>query len=290
MLDYIGAYVKFLKKQASVKRPLSIVFDCSDGVAGLVLKRLKIKSVKIKVICGKPNGNFPSHGPNPLEEGALDTLKKEVKREKADLGCAFDADGDRAFFVDNKGRTVPAYVTANLLFSKQKGSFVTEVLTYYALKSTGFKGKLYESRVGTYFVKEKMRKERSIIGGEYSGHYYFKELAYSDSGILTAIKVMNNLSRLPYSFADFFDSLPAFYIEQPNVKSEDRKKDMKKIEKVYIRKARKIDRIDGITFHFGDIWFNTRPSNTEPLLRFFIGGLDEKKVKKLKKEILRVLK
>ena len=105
---YLNLYTSFLKKFLRPAKPLKIVFDCSNGTTGLILKNLfKLLNFKtFKLINSIPDGNFPGHGPNPWAKGAMEQLKKEVEQQKAALGVIFDADGDRVFFIDNLGRAV----------------------------------------------------------------------------------------------------------------------------------------------------------------------------------------
>ncbi len=284
-MNYVNLYVNFLEKQADLKKPLKVVFDCSNGPAGLVLKRLKIPNSKFIILNSEVDDRFPAHGPNPLEKHALDDVKKEVKKRKADLGIAFDADADRAVFVDNSGKNLPFYAVMLLLSIDNRPPYVGDVYVAKTMEHLGIL-KTQPSRVGTYYIKQTMKRLRASFGGEISGHYYFREIKNADSGILAAIKVLNTLSLMPYTSAQFSEMLPDFYYEQFNQKTKNPAVLMKKIARIYFRKALGTSRLDGFLFDFKDWFMIVRPSNTEPLLRFFVGSRDkvvfQKELKKLK--------
>jgi len=290
---YLKIYVDFLKRFIDIKKPLRLVFDCSNGTAGIVLKKLVplIHNSKFLILNSKPDGNFPAHGPNPLVRNALKQLGKSVRQYKADLGVAFDADADRVFFIDNVGRALPSYVIAYLLFKNLPPPFVSEIFTYKTLKYAGLleERKVYPSAVGTYFVREMMRKKNANAAAEYSGHYFYREFFGCDSGILTALKVMNLVSKLPYSLADFYDFLPKFYTRLFNMPGRDKGRLMRKTKSFYKNKALKIEKIDGLGFDFKDWFFVVRPSNTEPLLRFFVGAKDRNVLIRQVKDIKKIL-
>ncbi|KKU94475.1 MAG: Phosphomannomutase [Candidatus Jorgensenbacteria bacterium GW2011_GWA1_48_13] len=252
-MNYANLYVNFLEKQANVKRQLKAVLDCSNGPAGLVLKKLKIPNAQLIILNSKIDGRFPAHGPNPLKARALGDVKREVKKQKADLGIVFDADADRAVFVDNLGRTAPVHAIAYLLSLKTKPPYVGDLYVAQTLKHLKLLS-IRESPVGTYFVKKTMKRIGATLAAEFSGHYYFKEMKNADSGILAAIKVMNTLSELPYKMSDFCDFLPEFHFKQWNVR------------------AKRI----AVKSRVAKDWFRiVRPSNTEPVIRLFLGSKDK---------------
>jgi len=267
---YLNLYLKFLKKFIDLKRPIKVVFDCFNGSTGPIAFQLfkTVPFLKAHFINFKSNGYFPAHGPNPLIKGKLAQLKKEVIKRKADLGVAFDADGDRAFFVDNSGKILPSYVMVKLLRLNQKSKMVTDLITYSCLNLVGLLDKnTFQSRVGSYFIKKAMRSHQADFGIEDSGHYYFKEFFYADSGILAAIKVINQLSRLPYSLKDFYDFLPFLIIKKKIIKTKKPKTILKEFSKKYAKKALAVSQLDGLSFYFKNSWLNVRPSNTESLIR-----------------------
>ena len=267
-----------------------MVFDCSNGITGIILKKLfqssKVKSKKFKIetifINDNPDGNFPAHGPNPMAKGAVRQLEKEVVKEKADLGVIFDADGDRVFFVDNRGRFIDSHEAGFILTRRHNPPYVVGATSSWRLKK---QPKVSLSKVGHYFFKRLMRERKANLGLEHSGHYYFKKFFYSDSGILAAIEVMNFVSLagqagLKSDLAAWLDDLPKYYRSgEINFEVRDKKSTIKKIENHYKTRAGKISKLDGLTMEFGGWWFNLRPSNTENFLRLNLESMDQKILK-----------
>ncbi|MEK7149969.1 MAG: hypothetical protein AAB757_03315 [Patescibacteria group bacterium] len=330
--EYAGFLEKFLVPQPfgklMARKPLKVVFDCSNGAAGPIIERIMNYELRIKkknksairnpqfiIINSKLDGNFPAHGPNPLVKNAMEQIKKSVLKHKADLGVIFDADGDRAFFIDDKGRFVdPDEIAYLLIWSLKPKKIVYDVRTGWLvrrimnneLRIKNKKGKtilhnskfiIHESRVGHYFIKKLMREKDIGFGCEQSGHYYFKKFFYADSGILAAIEVINAVSKLPYKFSDFIDLLPRYFRSgELNIKMnyelgiKNYEYLLKQIENKYKNRAIKISRIDGLSIEFGDFWFNIRPSNTEPLARLNVEAIDKKTLAKQTKILLGLLR
>lgn len=285
--DFLILYSSFLKKFLKSKRQLKVVFDCSDGTAGGAVKELfKNSKIKIILINGRPDGNFPAHGPNPLLKGAASQLEKRVKKEKADLGVIFDADGDRVFFVDNRGRWVDPNESAYVLTKLFKPSYVVGVVSSKRVKTKD----AIISRVGHYFFKNLMREKKASLGLEHSGHYYFQKFFYCDSGILAAVEVINFVSGLKIDFAGWLDALPKYYRSgEINFEVKDKEKITRKIEKEYGGAADKISKLDGLTMEFNWGWFNIRPSNTEPLLRLNVEAASKKVLKEKSEKIKKLI-
>lgn len=296
MAKFINVYVGFLKKFLRPERPLRVVFDCSNGTTGPILKQLlKAEGHKLKAffINDKPDGNFPGHGPNPMLKGATKQLETAVRRERADLGIIFDADGDRAFVIDNQRRPLhPDIIAYLLIWHLGPKKVVINTPTGWLVRNLKFQGiKIFESPVGYYFVSRLMRKTGSRFAAEHSAHYYFGNFFCRDAGILTAILVINAVSLFPYRLSDFVDLLPQYYRSwEVNFVVKDKNRLLKIIEKKNRKGARKISHSDGLTMEFDDWWFNVRPSQNEPLLRLNIEATSEKslnqKTRALKKIIL----
>lgn len=310
---FIKIYAEFLKKFLKPAKPLKVVFDCSNGTAGLILNYLKTKKLKTVFINDKPNGNFLVHGPNPWARGAMNHLKKEVLRQKADLGIIFDADGDRVFFIDNLGRSIePDAIARLLIWQIQPKKIVYDVRTGWLVRKIATQNsQLTTSRAGHFYIKKLMQKIKADLGVEKSGHYYYKKFFYCDAGILTAIEIINAVSKLPYSLADFANLLPQYFRSgEINIKMnyELRSKNyeflFKKIKDFYKLKPKTqnlktINYLDGLTMEFSDDpasrspggswWFNLRPSNTEPLIRLNIESESQKILQKEKNNLIRII-
>ena len=312
-MDYIKIYADFLKKKLSPQKKLKVVFDCSNGTTGLILKQLitNNKQLITHFINDKIDGNFPAHGPNPSEIGALEQLQTAVLKEKADLGAIFDADGDRVFFIDNLGIFIDADVIGRLLIwhLNPKKIVIDTRAGWLIKKLTANNLQLTISRAGHYFIKKLMRKIKADFGAEKSGHYYFaikeadKEKLYIDSGILAAVEAINAISKLPYSLADFNDLLPQYYrsgeininINSVNIQTQpdNINEILKKIEENFKNQFTdqlKISYIDGLTIESapptGGWWFNLRPSNTEPVLRLNIEAENQEILDDLIKKLI----
>lgn len=294
--NWLNLYTEFLQKFIAPSRPLRIVFDCSNGTTGLVLAKLKFKNCEIKIINSEPNGNFPAHGPNPSKPKAIGALAAAVKDFHADLGAIFDGDGDRALFVNDKNRQVNPDVIARLLLWELKPQkIVVDMRTGWLVKNLQTKNlKLATAKIGHFFIKKSISEKKADFGAEFLGHYYFvfpssytkqiiplpsssrrekKEKLYFDSGILTAITVINALSRLPYKLSDYIALLPSSY-RPPEINFSlslpafsQPQQLLKSVESHFRKNALKISRLDGLTMEFADWWFNLRYSQTESCLR-----------------------
>ena len=275
---YVLEYVNFLRGFLCDDVDTSnAVFDCSNGAAGPIIERLFPDSI---IVNGKPDGNFPNHAPDPLHAGSLDMLMRKVVSERADIGIIFDADGDRAFFVDDTGRSVdPDVIAYLLLWSLRPEKFISEVKAGWLIKQQSLGAKRTESKTGHYFFKQAIRKHGAEFGHEESGHYYFKDFFYCDSGIMAAIEVLNAITKLPYTLSEFVDLLPNTYISAEinfSVPFAAHDALLARIERTYAKDAAHRSTLDGITLEFNnpDWWFNVRFSNTEPLARLRVEARD----------------
>ncbi len=293
-MTYADRYAAFLRTFADLRRPLRAVFDCSNGPTELIVPKVYARNPRLRLFLANKrlSGNFPAHGPNPLLPRAQACLAREVREHRADIGVVFDADGDRAFYADDRGRPVPSHVIAHLLFMESRPPFIADILTYESLRMAGLLApRTFPSRVGSFFIKRKMRTLRAGAAAEYSGHYYFQEFYGQDSGILSAVRVLNAVSRLPYGLAAFVDLLPTpFHSEQFNVQAADPSKLIKEVRNAYGKKSVRSSVIDGLTLEFGGWVLNVRPSNTEPLLRVFVGATLQSDLKMRVREVEKLLK
>lgn len=271
-MDYIAKYTEFLKKHVDLKRQLKVVCDSSNGTTGIVLEKLiGVQNLELTLINAIPNPEFPAHGPNPLAEGATNILSEKVIETGADFGVIFDGDGDRAFFVDNKGKAVPSFVIANLLFKDSAPLFASDELVYMSLTENSLiSGEdIIPTHAGSIFIKEAMRENDANIAAEFSGHFYFKEFFGIDSGIFSLIKIANILSRQDKSLSEINNSISQKYLVnidmKPGVKSW---VDVVGEIKIATEKiAKETSERDGITITTENGWMNVRSSHTEPLIR-----------------------
>ena len=272
-------YLNFLKSYSKFSSEINVSMDISNGMAGLFAKEL---FPHLQLINEKPDGNFPAHQPNPLEVENQEQIKIEVLKNKSDLGVIFDGDADRVMFIDEKGKFVtPDLIIAVLghYFLKERNRKYQVVQDIRTSKAVGeylhdFGVEMTIWKVGRAFGAAKLKEVDGIYGGELAGHYYFKDFYYSDSGLLAAILVLNIIDEFHkngVSFSELISKIsPYWNTGEVNFKIEDKLAAMNAVRDHFIeseKPERYLD-FDGYRLDFKDWWFNIRPSNTEPYLRF----------------------
>jgi len=271
-----------------------IVIDTTNGTAGLVVSEL-FKHVPVNLIHIFPelDGSFPNHGPNPLIPENTRCLQEKVLLEKADLGIAFDGDGDRVLFIDEKGNRIDSdLITALLVNSLFKNkdkilysSTVSRIVNEEIKKSENLP---VISRVGYTFIKEKMKNENIIFGAEASGHYYLKENNFIESPFFVLLKVLEVISKEKKTLSELVRPFQKYCLERINFRIEKHKNIIKKIEKGF-KKGGKISRLDGLKIEFKDWWFSVRLSNTESVLRLTIEAKSKTILEQKKKQIIKLI-
>lgn len=291
-------YLKFNFKDFDFRelRKLKIVIDTANSVSGIMLSGIKkhLPAV-IYPLFEKLDGNFPNHSPDPLIEKNLSCLKKEIKRRKADLGVAFDGDGDRIVFVTEKGRVIPGDLVcafmADLILEQNPGAKIL-----YDIRSSRIIREVIEEnggqpivwRIGHSFIKEKMRKENILFGGEFSGHYYLKDHYFSEAPLFVILKITEAISRSGKQLSALIKPFKKyFHSGEINFKISNKKKILRLFEKKY--KKGKISKIDGLRIDFKDWWFLARPSGTEDLIRLVIEAENKQLMFDKKKELCRIM-
>ena len=295
--DVRGDYVKHVLSFAEEIRPMTICVDYANGMGAYVIPRIleALPQVKVHALYDDLDGTFPNHEANPLKEENLRDLKKLVLETGADLGVEFDGDADRCAFMDGEGEVVSSdLVTAILardLLEKHPGKGIL-----YDIRSSRvvpeeirrLGGRPVRERVGHSFMKETMRREDCAGGGELSGHYYFADNYFSDSGIIALIKIMNVLTKEGKSLKEVADTLRKYpSTGEINFRVEDKEGLIRKLAEIY--KDGKVDWLDGITVSYPKWWFNVRPSNTEPYLRLVMEADDADLLEEKKKELVSIL-
>ena len=295
-------YIKHILSFTKLKKikPLKIVVDAGNGMAGKVMPMLKkYLSIKIVPMNFKLDGNFPAHPSNPLEPKSQLGISKKVKKEKANLGIIFDGDADRLFFIDEKGKFIRADITLLLLakFFLDKTPGAGIVHNVICSKMVGEQIRLWGGRpirspVGYVNVSSYMRKFNGVMGGELSAHYSFKQNAYADSGFIALVTMLELLSELNKPLSKIVKPFYKYYkLPEINMPVKNINKKLREIKEKY--KEYKQDYLDGVTvdnWRKNGWWFNVRPSNTEPLLRLTIEAKNKKKLNKLKKELVALIK
>lgn len=274
-----SAYIQHLLSyvDASKLTPLKLVVNAGNGGAGaivdLLAPHLPFEFIRI---CHEPDGNFPNGIPNPLLPENRAATADAVREHGADFGIAWDGDFDRCFFFDHTGRFIEGYYLVGLLakaiLARNPGGKVVHDPrlvwnTVEMVEQAGGVPVLCKS--GHAFIKEKMRAEDAVYGGEMSAHHYFREFAYADSGMIPWLLIAQLISESGRSLADWVEDRMAAYpcSGEINFKVADAKAAVARVMAHFAAQAPVLDYTDGISADFGDWRFNLRSSNTEPLLR-----------------------
>ena len=294
--DYINFQQKFLTDFSGLK----VGVDVSNGAANVIIKDIwKDSFIYINDVL---DGNFPAHSPNPLMEENTQQLRDLVKKEKLDLGLVFDGDADRVVFSDDKGRHVKpdliiAVMAEYFLKNYPQGIVLEDIRTS---KSVGeyvekFSGKMAMWKVGRANAAPKLRELNGVYGGEFAGHYYFRDFFFSDSGILAAsivLSIVSNLKKQGKKFSDLIDEITHYHNSgEINFKIEDKKGAMERVKNFFVEKEKPLAfyDFDGYRVEYQDWWFNIRMSNTEPYLRLLCEAKTEEMLKEKVETITKLI-
>ncbi len=277
-LDITDKYVNSFEIK---KYNLKVVVDTANSVSGLIVNRM-FRGVSLFHLFSELDGSFPNHEPNPLEEKNIKDLREKVLEYGADIGIAFDGDGDRVFFVDEKGELISSDLIIALIAKLIDKKVLYDLRCSNIIKETARDSVMW--RVGHSFIKKKMKDEDIFFGGEYSGHYYLKQgSSYFESPYFVIYKLfeaMENkkLSELIAPFKKYYHS------GELNFEVKDKQSIIEKVEKNY--SYGKITKIDGVRIDFDDWWFLLRGSNTEPILRLIVEAKSKELLDSKIKEIV----
>ena len=293
-------YVEFLKTYTQDYSNLKIAVDCSNGMAGFLIKKFLGK--KPIYLYDDMDGTFPNHEPNPLIEENVEDLKKAVLENACDIGVIFDGDADRVMFVDEKGKFISPDLIIGLMghyfLEKEKGAVLEDIRTSKAVKEyvENLGGKMHTWRVGRAYASPKLRDIKGIYGGELAGHYYFRDFFYSDSGIMAALIVLNLLSKFKdegKSMSELISGISKYANSgEINFKIEQKLEAMEALKDYFVAEEEPMEIMDfdGYRLEFKNWWFNVRPSNTEPYLRFLAEADNEDILKKKIEEVKTIIK
>jgi phosphomannomutase len=301
-MDASGAYVEHLLRYIAPHklRPLKIVVNPGNGGAGKVINLLEshlpFQFVKLH---SEPDGNFPNGVPNPLLPENREATSRSVLENRADMGLAWDGDFDRCFFFDEKGNFIEGYYIVGLLaqifLKKAPGAKIIHDprLTWNTVEIVKKWGGIsIQSKTGHAFIKERMREEDAIYGGEMSAHHYFRDFAYCDSGMIPWLLVAELLSSSTAPFSTLVSQAMASYPSsgEINLRVVDVEKCIQAVYEDYAAKAVNLDMTDGLSMEFETWRFNLRSSNTEPVLRLNVESrCDLALMEKKKKKILKII-
>jgi phosphomannomutase len=273
--EYIQKLMGFINPD--LIKPMRVLTNAGNGCAGPILDMLEDHlPVQFTKIQNQPDGSFPNGIPNPLLHENRETTSKAVIENSADIGIAWDGDFDRCFFFDSKGMFIENYylialLSEQLLKESQGESIVHDPrLTWNTIEEVEhFGGVPKISKSGHSFIKEVMRENNSIYGGEMSGHHYFRDFYYSDSGMIPWLLLLENVSLSGTSLTDLVkDRIEKYPVSgEINRTVSNPEQLLEEIKAHYEPHKPKIDDIDGYSFDFNSWRFNLRMSNTEPLVR-----------------------
>jgi phosphomannomutase len=274
--DLLDAYVDHVLSFVDVgaMRPLTVAVDTANGMGGLVVPAVLSRlPVTVHHLFAELDGTFPNHPADPIDPENQRDLKRMVAEVGADVGFAFDGDADRVFLIDERaddvsGSLLTALVARAMLRREPGGRIVYNLVCSRAvpevIREEG--GEPVRARVGHSFIKRVMADSRAVFGGEHSGHYYFRDNYFADSGLIAAAICLAEISAAGEPLSELLRPFRRYHASgEINSRVEDK---AAAIEALASRFAEgRQDRLDGLTVEFEDWWFNARPSNTEPLLR-----------------------
>jgi phosphomannomutase len=282
-------------------KPMRVLIDTSNGMVGPSLIELfkHLPQIEMTPMYFEVDGTFPNHGGDPLQEENRRELQERVAAEGFDLGFTFDPDGDRFFCIDSTGRFV-------------SGDFLTALLGEYFLKANPGSTIVYDirasravrdlveraggtalyNRVGHAFIKKRMVDESAVFGGEVTGHYYFSDFYYCDSGVAPMLYLMDLLTKSDKTLAQMIDELEKKYFisGEINTKGVDSQAVFAELEEVYGSEANQVLHVDGVSIIFDDWHFNVRASNTEPLVRLNLEATNKQLMEEKRDEVLALIR
>jgi phosphomannomutase len=300
--DLLSGYADHLKTlvDLSAIRPLTVAVDAGNGMAGhTVPKVFEGLPISLVPLYFELDGTFPHHEANPIDPKNLADLQRAVLSSGADVGLAFDGDADRCFVVDERGEIVsPSVLTALIavreLAREPGAAIIHNLITSHAVPEivSARGGTPVRTRVGHSFIKAEMAETGAIFGGEHSGHFYFRDFWFADSGMLAALHVLAALGSQDGPLSSLLSEY-ARYCASGEINSEvsDQRAATERVRVAFAdRDGITMDELDGLTVDSGTWWFNLRPSNTEPLLRLNVEAPDEAALADIRDQVLRIVR
>ena len=281
----------------SVIRPYTVAVDAGNGMAGKIVppvfERLPCTLIPLYF---ELDGTFPNHEANPIEPENIKDLQATVLTKGADIGIAFDGDADRMFIIDDRGQFVSGdmvtAMVAKAMLEKHPGAPIVYNLICSrtvpeVIEAAG--GVPVRSRVGHSFIKALMREHDAIFGGEHSGHFYFRDNWYADSGLIAFLTMLELLSREGTSLSRYLGPLDTRYRSgEVNTEVADIPGTIERVRAAF--SDGEIDKLDGMTIEYPTWWFNLRASNTQPLLRLNVEADDPEELRLRLNDVLEVVR
>jgi phosphomannomutase len=294
--DVAESYAGFFSQRFSIKLEKPVIIDTGNGTVGPILRRvLRDQRINYRELFFEPDGRFPNHEANPLNEENLRDLRQAMAEQPGSIGVAFDGDGDRVCFLDEAGETVrgdlfvallaPRILARNgggkILYDLRSSRVVPDQVKRYG-------GEPIRTRVGHAFIKHIMREQRAVFGGELSYHFYFRDFFNCESGIYAMLQAIELLAESSKTLAELVAPLRTYaHSGEINFRVADVGAALAMVEKHF--KDGDVSYLDGLSVDYPEWWFNLRPSNTEPLLRLNVEADNEQLLKENVQAISRLL-
>ncbi len=298
--DFRKDYLEFLAQYKTDLSGLNIAIDCSNGMGSLLIRELLGNSPHY--IYDTPDGTFPNHEPNPLEEENVADLKKLVLKKGCDIGLIFDGDADRVMFVDEKGQ----FIQPDMMIAVLAGYFADKGLTGNSIQdirtsksvteyveSKGFKMHMW--RVGRAYAALKLREINGLFGGELAGHYYFRDFYYSDSAYVASLIILGEVKKhhdAGVTLSQLISNISRYHgTGEINFHIDKKTEAMDALRDTFSREETPVAffDFDGYRIEFKNWWFNVRPSNTEPYLRFLAEANSPELIAEKRQKALEIL-
>ena len=300
--DLLPGYAQYLRKLVDISgiRPLRVAVDAGNGMAGHTVPKV-FEGLPITVIplYFELDGTFPNHEANPIEPANLRDLQRAVIEHHADIGLAFDGDADRCFVVDERGQVVSpsaltALIAARELAREPGAAVIHNLITSRAVPEiiAEHGGVAVRTRVGHSFIKAEMARSDAVFGGEHSGHFYFRDFWFADSGMLAALHTLAALGGQGAPLSQLMAEYTRYHASgEINSEVANQAEATARVKAAFAgRPGVSTDELDGLTVAAGDWWFNVRPSNTEPLLRLNVEAATEPAMTSLRDEVLSIIR
>jgi len=300
--DLVPEYAEHLKTlvDLSAIRPLTVAVDAGNGMAGhTVPKVFEGLPITLVPLYFELDGTFPHHEANPIDPKNLVDLQQAVLSSGADIGLAFDGDADRCFVVDERGEIVsPSVLTALIavreLAREPGATIIHNLITSHAVPEivSDHGGTPVRTRVGHSFIKAEMAATGAIFGGEHSGHFYFRDFWFADSGMLAGLHVLAALGSQDGPLSSLLSEYARYHASgEINSEVSDQQAATQRVRAAFAgRDGVSMDELDGLTVDSGTWWFNLRPSNTEPLLRLNVEAPDDATLTDIRDQVLRIVR
>ncbi len=295
--DYVRHCLSFI--DVGKVRPLKIAVDAGNGMAGMIIPRVFAHlPCALVPLYFELDGAFPNHPASPIEPENTEELRRVVVEQHCDMGVAFDGDADRMFLVDERGRLlggdmVTALVAQSLLRTHPHATILYNLICSRSVPEVIERngGVAVRTRVGHSFIKARMREENAIFGGEHSGHFYFRDNWFADSGLIAFLIVLELISESGKTVSELLKPIDTRVRSgEINTEVSDQQGRMRAIEEHFAAQGAEIDHLDGITMAFPTWWANVRPSNTEPLLRLNVEADTPDELARRRDEVLSIIR